>query len=94
MDVRNMVEADGLPVCYFGKYEQCDDPNLREYSSQYNHFWRVTDQLGRTWYLAKGHEYAPRQVVVWYPNGKFFSGFGFSRDEALAKALNMAWAYL
>lgn len=60
---------------------------------EYTTFYKVT-RGPRTWYLAKGHRHAPKQVVVWYPNGKFWSSYGSTLTEAFNKACEDAARYI
>lgn len=44
-------------------------------------------------YLGKGDPRAPRQIVAWYPNGRFWSSFGNSMKDAIEGAQKSGWLY-
>jgi hypothetical protein len=44
-------------------------------------------------YLAKGHSEGPNQIVVWYPNGQFWAGFGTNMKAAIEGAQRDGWMY-
>lgn len=56
-------------------------------------FWEVK-LIRKTWYVAKGHKDAPRQVCVWYPNGKMWSSYGKSIEDAMNLAIVDAFLYI
>ncbi|RPH72680.1 MAG: hypothetical protein EHM78_01915 [Myxococcaceae bacterium] len=56
--------------------------------------FRVATLHGKQWLMARGHKDGPDQIVVWYPNGRMWSGYGLSQKEALKGAMENAWRYL
>lgn len=60
---------------------------------EFTDFWEVT-LIGKTWYVAKGHKQAPRQYVVWYPNGQMWSSYGTSIEGAMNGAIEDAFLYI
>jgi len=49
---------------------------------------------GRTWFSGRGHRDAPNEVVVWYPNGQLFSGYGETYAKAVDSAMSSAWRHI
>ena len=45
-------------------------------------------------YLAKGYEDAPREICVWYPNGKMWGSYGKNFAEAIRGAHEDALYYM
>lgn len=67
-----------------------------ENKSLYTKFYVVRnwDADGVTFfYLGKGYEQSPDQIVVWYRNGGFWSSFGNSIKEAVEGAQRDGWLY-
>lgn len=56
----------------------------------YTEFW-TANVCGRIFLIGKGHVLAPRQYVVWYPNGHFWSSYGTTIASALDGAMQDAW---
>jgi hypothetical protein len=46
------------------------------------------------WVCASGHAKAPRQFVIWYPNGEMWSSYGKSIKDAFEKAFDRAAFYI
>lgn len=44
-------------------------------------------------YLGKGNSYAPREIVVWYRNGGFWSSYGLTIEEAINGAQRDGWMH-
>lgn len=59
-------------------------------ATDYNEFW-TANICGRVFIVGKGHKDAPRQYVVWYPNGFFWSSFGTTIASAIDGAMQDAW---
>jgi len=62
----------------------------------FTHFYEVRnfDAEGVVFlYLAKGNPSAPREICAWYPNGKFWSGFGTTFQSAIDGAQRDGWLY-
>lgn len=67
--------------------------NLRG-SSEYSEFYVVRngDADGCVFfYLAKGYKTAPKEIVVWYRNKKFWSGYGKTFKDAIDGAQRDGW---
>ena len=67
-----------------------------KYTDAYTKFYVVRnwDENGCVFmYLGKGHTLAPHEVVVWYPKGSFWSGYGASLKTAVEGAQRDGWLY-
>jgi len=77
----------------------CDSSELpkdAEYVKSYSKFYKVQNfnATGHTFmYLGKGTKEAPNQIVVWYPSGRFWSGFGTTLEEAIIGAQKDGWMF-
>jgi hypothetical protein len=68
-------------------------------ANEYAEFW--TAKIGsNTFYIGTGYkgdvvrESDRKQKVVWYPNGRFWSGYGMTFKQALDGAIENAWRYM
>lgn len=80
------IEWDDLP----------DKVKENKYSKDYPSFYVVKnwDDSGVVFmYLAKGLKSAPKEIVVFYPNGGFWSSFGTSIETAINGAQQDGWMY-
>lgn len=67
-----------------------------EYSKGYTQFYVVKnrDSTGIVFmYLAKGLPTSPKEIVVFYPNGGFWSSFGNTFKEAIDGAQRDGWMH-
>lgn len=69
------------------------------YKHEYRTFYHVTTSGGQhVLWMARGYLAGvgkeKYEVVAWYSNGKFWSGFGTTFKEAIAGALKDAWRYM
>ena len=62
----------------------------------YTKFYKVTLNFSDNvlMYLAKGYEDAPREVCVWYPNGKMWGSYGKNFKESIKGAYEDALYYM
>ena len=59
-------------------------------------FYKVTPHLHDDviLYLSKGYEYAPHEIVAFYPNGKMWAGYGNNFKEVIKGAFEDARWYM
>jgi hypothetical protein len=65
-------------------------------AKEYKKFWVVKnwDNDGCIFmYLGKGYESTPNEIVVWYRNGGFWSGYGKTIEDAINEAQKDGWMY-
>lgn len=70
-------------------------PNFKEKES-YTTFYSVHNFNAEGWtfmYLGKGHQLAPKQIVVWYRKGAFWESFGKNFKDAIEGAQKDGWKY-
>ena len=62
----------------------------------YTKFYKVTLHFSDNvlLYLAKGYEDAPREICVWFPNGKMWMSYGKNFAEAIRGAHEDALYYM
>ena len=70
-----------------------DEHHMQRDLVMYHSFYTIT--FGRSlWVCASGHLDAPRQFVIWYPNGEMWSSYGKSIKDAFEKAFDRAAFYI
>ena len=78
--------------------QSADPASIPEFEnkSTYKQFYTVRnwDAEGHTFfYLGKGNEQAPNEIVVWYRNGAFWTSYGNNIKEAIEGAQKDGWLY-
>lgn len=76
--------------------EDCtiDELPESEYKENYKKFYTVKLYGRIALWLAKGMEGCEREIVAFYPNGEFWSGYGTNFPDAIENALKDAWRYM
>ena len=67
-----------------------------DYASHYKKFYVVKNwnKSGIVFmYLGKGSNDAPREIVVWYAKGAFWSSYGYTIEDAINGAQKDGWMY-
>ena len=89
-----------IPNCrhtfYVSKCDRADLPKTEFGANEYDEFWRVRlwDDEGRdVFYLGRGHNLGPREVVGWYRNGKMHSSFENTLKAAVAMMVKDGFLY-
>lgn len=73
-----------------------DLPAGAENTENYTTFYRVRNACKDGcvfFYLGKGHALAPKQIVGWYGNGKFWSSYGNNLQQACDGMQRDGWLY-
>lgn len=68
-------------------------PASLPFRDDYKEFWEVRVNTVLFW-LARGNEQAPGQIVLWYPNEKFWAFYGNTLTETVSDAMGDAWKYI
>lgn len=77
-------------------FQDLPTPIKENNAEKYTKFYVVKnwDDNGAVFmYLGKGYAAAPKEVVVWYRNGGFWSSFGKNIEEAINGAQRDGWLY-
>lgn len=63
--------------------------------SNYSQFWEVRnfDANGVIFMYLGRDKNVSREIVAWYPNGKFWGGYGTTFKEAIEGAQKDGWLY-
>lgn len=88
---KTQINLDNGHTLYAYNCSRSALPENCEYCDDYGQFYHVPTPWGQNWWMAKGHKNAPKQIVVWYPNGKMWLSYGITLKSALEGAIADAW---
>lgn len=94
--MRKTITAASGHTLFIKDIDRSELPEGLDGAGEYERFYVVKnwDDSGVVFfYLGKGHKQAPRQIVAWYPGGKFWASYGNNFQEAIDGAQRDGWMY-
>lgn len=96
MIIHSAVSGHTLFVKKIKREELPEVIQLSNSSNSYTDFWVVKNwaENGIVFmYLGRGNKDAPREIVVWYRGGQFWSSYGKTIQAAIEGAQKDGWLY-